>query len=75
MFNIGTDVPVFLCFLILIATVVFALLFWTELGKVDQFSYFTYIARNVYAFYLGWVLGASNLNFGIILVYWWGVAY
>ena len=33
-FNIGTDVAVYICFLILVATVVIGLLFWTELGKI-----------------------------------------
>ena len=36
---------------------------------------FTYISRNVYAFFLGWINGAMNLNFGILIVYWWGATY
>lgn len=27
--------------------------------------------RNFWAFYLGWCIAASNLNFGIDIVYWW----
>lgn len=27
--------------------------------------------RNIWAFYLGWCIPASNLNFGIDIVYWW----
>jgi hypothetical protein len=28
--------------------------------------------RNTIAFYLGWVIAATNLNFGMDIVYWWG---
>lgn len=27
--------------------------------------------RNIWAFYLGWCIAASNINFGIDIVYWW----
>ena len=74
-FNIGTDVAVYFCFPILVVTVVIALKFWIQLGKLKEFLWFTYVARNVYAFYIGWIIGASNLNFGIILVYWWGATF
>jgi len=30
--------------------------------------------RNVYALYLGWVIAATNINFGMDLVYFFGVA-
>ena len=30
--------------------------------------------RNGLAFYLGWILAATNLNFGMLLHYWWGVS-
>jgi hypothetical protein len=30
--------------------------------------------RNIFAFYLGWCIAASNLNFGMNIVYWWGAS-
>lgn len=35
----------------------------------------TYVTRNSYAFYLGWVVAATNVNFGILIVYWWGASF
>lgn len=45
------------------------------MGKVEKFDNFTYISRNIYAFYLGWVIAATNLNFGIVIKYWWNASY
>ena len=74
-FNVGEDPAVFICFPILVLTVIIALRFWIELGKVDEITKFIYIGRNVYAFFLGWIIAASNLNFGMIIKYWWGSTY
>lgn len=74
-FNVGNDPAVYVCALILIATVVIALKFWDAMGEVKEFTWFTYVARNVYAFYLGWVIAATNLNLGIVFVYWWAATY
>ena len=71
-FGMGTDTAVFGSVFILLATIIIGLLFWFKLGKVPKFTRFTYIARNVYAFYLGWVAVAFNLGVGILIVYWWG---
>ena len=69
-FKIGTDFAVYLSVLILLAIIIIGLIFWYQLGKVPHFTPFTYIARNVYAFFLGWVAVAFNIGIGIIIVYW-----
>ena len=44
---------------------------WLELGKIPRKSHFIDLARNFYAFYEGWVIVSLNLNFGILVKYWW----
>ena len=74
-FNVGNDPAVFACSFILIFTVVVALKFWDAVGEIKEFNWFTYFTRNSYAFYLGWIIAASNLNFGMMIVYWWEGSY
>lgn len=75
-FNIGNNAAVYSCSLILILLVPVLLKTWFTLGERPEksFNYWTYITRNVFAFYLGWVIAATNLNFGMDIVYWWGAA-
>ena len=70
-FEIGTDIAVYSSVAILLAIIIIGLIFWYQLAKVPEFTPFTYIARNVYAFFLGWVAVAFNIGIGILLVYWW----
>ena len=70
-FNIGNDPAVFTSFLIIFLMIPTTLLFWYELGDIKPTDWFTYLARNVYAFYVGWVVAATNVNFGVLIVYWW----
>ena len=55
--------------------VLFTFLAWIELGKTPKMTFFIYSTRNVYIFYEGWILGALNLNFGILVKFWWGATY
>ena len=73
-FNIGNNAAIYACSFILISTVPFILKTWYALGdrSPKSFNYWTYITRNVFAFYLGWVIAAANLNLGMDIVYWWG---
>lgn len=73
-FNIGNDPAVFACSFILLAVVPTLLKTWFTLGEVSpkNFDKWVYITRNVFAFYLGWVIAAANINIGIDIVYWWG---
>jgi hypothetical protein len=72
-FNIGNNAAVFACSFILLAIVPILLKTWYALGERSpkSFDAWTYITRNVIAFYLGWVIAAANLNLGIDIVYWW----
>lgn len=72
-FNIGNDAAVFVCSFILIAIVPALLKTWYSLAErpPNSFDCWTYVTRNVFAFYLGWVIAAANLNLGIDIVYWW----
>ena len=44
---------------------------WVELGKAKKICFFIYAARNVYAFYEGWIIASLNLNLGVLIKYWW----
>jgi hypothetical protein len=72
-FDIGNNEAVFACSFILLAVVPILLKTWFTLGNrpSKSFNYWTYITRNVFAFYLGWVVAAANLGLGIDIVYWW----
>jgi hypothetical protein len=30
--------------------------------------------RNTFALYRGWVIAATNINLGMVIVYWWGAS-
>ncbi len=70
-FDIGTDLSVFSSFIILYSIIPLMLHFWRKIGQIQPINWFTYFTRNTYAFYLGWVIAAANLNFGMIIVYLW----
>jgi hypothetical protein len=73
-FNIGNDGAIYASSVILLSLVPLILMTWIELGKRNEedFGRWAYIMRNVFAFYLGWVIAATNLNLGMDIVYWWG---
>jgi hypothetical protein len=75
-FDMGTNASVITASFILISLVPTILKLWYTLGErpPSAFDRWTYITRNVFAFYLGWVIAASNLSFGMITVYWWGAS-
>ena len=74
-FNIGNDPAVYFSFLILLTIIPVTLVFWRRAGQLVPINWFTYFARNSYAFYLGWIVAATNLNLGMIIVYWWQASY
>lgn len=72
-FNMGTDGPVFAASFILFMIVPAALQLWVEMGRKTNYgSSFVVASRNVYAFFLGWIIAAANLSLGVLIVYWWG---
>ena len=45
------------------------------MGKQANYqSKFIKTSRNVYAFFYGWMIAASNLSLGVLMVYWWGLS-
>jgi hypothetical protein len=76
-FCLGTVTSVCIASFILITLTVFIYLTWWDMGNIpeDKYTFFTYFNRNAFAFYLGWCIAASNLNFGMDIVYWWGGSY
>lgn len=50
---------------------------WVEMGNIPnkQINILTYVMRNIWAFYLGWCIAASNISLGHDVVYWWGAEY
>ena len=75
LFSLGSLTDLLICAPILITMVISGLKVWIEMGKQKEFTWFTYFSRNVFAFYLGWVIAAANLNIGIVLVYGLKVSY
>lgn len=73
-FNIGNNAAIYACSFILISLIPFILKTWYALGNrpEESFNAWTYVTRNIFAFYLGWVIAAANINFGMNIVYWWG---
>lgn len=67
--SIDTMTSIIICsgIIVLIPTFLFAL--WVYLYDPKPYGWQYYAIRNSVALYLGWVLGASILNFGIVLVY------
>ena len=55
-FNQGTKVSVVIASFILISWTVFIFLTWFEIGNIpkEKVDKWTYIVRNIFAFYLGW---------------------
>lgn len=73
-FDIGSDAAVFSASGILLIIVPLGLLLWIEMGKAADCNWFIIVSRNVYAFFLGWIIAAANLAIGIWIVYWWGAS-
>lgn len=71
-FDIGTDASVFIASAILMSIVPITLKLWIEMGKGMGLNWFVIMSRNVYAFFLGWIIAAANLSLGIWIKYWWG---
>lgn len=74
-FKIGTELAVFVSVIFLVLNVVSTEVMWVVMGWTKHFNLFTYIGRNIFAFYIGWVAAATNLNLGVVIVYWWGASY
>ena len=57
--------------LVLIKLSIFVYFTWVQIGNIpkDKINIWTYVMRNTFAFYLGWCIAASNLNFGMDIVY------
>lgn len=70
-FDLGTDEGVFAAFFLLVSIIPVLFYFWSSAGKLKPIDEFTFLSRNAYALYLGWVVAAANLNLGIMIVYWW----
>jgi hypothetical protein len=75
-FDIGNKPAVVVASFLLIALTFFIFMTWVSMGEVPekQINIMTYVLRNIFAFYLGWCIAASNLNFGMNIVYWWNAS-
>jgi len=73
-FDIGSLKSVVLASFIIIAFTLSIFKTWVEMGNIPfrKITILTYIMRNIWAFYLGWCIAASNISFGMNIVYWWG---
>ena len=40
------------------------------MGTNAKYNWFIILSRNVYAFFLGWIIAVANLAMGIWIVYW-----
>lgn len=74
-FAIGTPASNAVCFIILALTVLYTFAAWREIGNIPdkEFTWAVYAVRNSLAFYLGWLIAATNLNWGILQRYTWDV--
>lgn len=75
-FVIGTEASNLVCFFIIALTVFYTFATWKEIGSIPdkEFTWVVYAVRNSLAFYLGWLIAATNLNWGILQRYTWGIA-
>lgn len=73
MFDIGSLAAVVLGSVLLIALTASIFQTWVEMGNIpsEKVNILTYVMRNIWAFYLGWCIAASNINLGVDIVYWW----
>ena len=69
-FDIGTNQSVFASSAILIQTVPMTFKLWKQMGTNAKYNWFIILSRNVYAFFLGWIIAVANLAMGIWIVYW-----
>lgn len=67
--SFGTRLAVTACFVIIVVLVFALYAWWNSLYSPNDNSLSYYFFRNVAAFYLGWVLAATIINLGIVLVY------
>jgi hypothetical protein len=72
--SIGTNDAIVACSFIILLIPIGLLSLWVSLYNPRAESWAYYASRNVIAFYLGWVLAASVINFGIVLTYILGVS-
>jgi hypothetical protein len=72
--SIGTNDAIFACSIITLLIPSGLLSLWVSLydSKANDWPY--YVSRNIIAFYLGWMLACSTINFGIVLTYVFGVS-
>ena len=70
--SIKTEAVVYVCLVLIFGMLLSTAKAWEEMGKRQNLNYFLYIARNVYAFYEGWIIALFNINLGIGIKYWWG---
>lgn len=75
-FDIGELASVVVASFLLIALTATIFMTWVEMGNIptDKVNIMTYIMRNIWAFYLGWCIAASNINLGIDIVHWWNAS-
>lgn len=72
--SIGTIAAIAVCLFIILVLPSGLLYVWYTMYHKEGLDWIYYAMRNTIAFYAGWVVGATNLNFGIILVYGLGVS-
>lgn len=75
-FDIGELASVVVASLLLILLTASIFMTWIEMGNIptDKVNVLTYVMRNIWAFYLGWCIAASNINLGIDIVHWWNAS-
>lgn len=67
--SIGTVASLVACLFIILTLPSGLLYLWYSMYHKDGLDWKYYAMRNTIAFYAGWVTAATNLNFGIVLVY------
>lgn len=67
--SLGNDPAIIACCVIILLLPIGLFSLWVSLYDPNDESISYYLSRNVIAFYLGWVLAASVINMGIVLVY------
>jgi hypothetical protein len=73
-FSIGTNTSIVACLFIILALFTSLYILWTTIANILETDWKYFAVRNVISFYMGWILIASMLGFGMVLVYTLGVS-
>jgi benzodiazapine receptor len=73
-FSIGTNTSTTVCFFIILVLLVALYTLWAAVADVYETDWKYFAVRNVISLYLGWILTATVLNLGMVLVFALGVS-